>query len=79
MVSFSRQYSASYQSNLDNLITVPSGYTAISPVRVDTGNANIAIIALKQNGVVLNKFSGGGTSTSQTCSGYVMCIKSTLM
>lgn len=76
LVSFSKSYTISWQTNVNDLISVPSGYTAIAPIRWDTGSNYVAVLAVKQNALALEKTYSQGTSITATASGYVLCVKS---
>ena len=58
-------------------MTVPSGYTALGPVRFDTGNGEIGIVAIKQYAVTISAFVNRGSTAghSGTCSRYMVCVK----
>ena len=79
LVSFSKAYSVIYNTGVDNLISVPSGYSAVGVVRYDTGNAAVAVMAVKENSLTLTNLGARGAEQTGTCSGYVMCVRSAMI
>lgn len=76
LISFSKSYTISYNTDVNNLVDVPTGYTAVGVVRYDTGSSEVGVIATKQNALSLSRFRNVGTSGTFICTGYVLCARS---
>lgn len=79
LIPFSKSYTISYNVGADNLVNVPSGYTAVAPIQYDTGSGDVAVIAVKPNALTLSRFRSAGTSSTFTCTGAVLCVKTDMI